>query len=137
MKSRETEFYYGHPQNRFWKVAAALTCGPVPETVEQKKRLLLDHGIALWDVIESCDIIGSADSTIKNVVPADIERIIKAAPVEKIFVNGGTAARLYDKFLRGTTGMAAVRLSSTSPANARMSLEELIEEWSEAIEIGR
>ncbi len=135
VKSRETEFYYGHKQNRFWRVAAALTGEPVPVSVEQKKRLLLKHGIALWDVIESCDIIGSADSTIRNVVPADINRITKEAPIEKIFVNGGTASRLYDKFLLPVTGTAATKLSSTSPANARMSLDELIDEWGKAMEL--
>ena len=98
VKSRENQFYYGHPQNRFWKVIAGLTESEVPQTIEEKKKLLLEHGIAIWDVIESCDIIGSSDSSIKNVVPADIERVVANSKIQNIYANGGTAKKLYEKY---------------------------------------
>lgn len=130
VKSREEGFYYGNPQNRFWRVIAAVTGQEVPQTVEQKKKLLLANGIAIWDVIESCDIIGSADSTIKNVVPADIGRLLREASITRIFANGQTAGRLYDRFIIQTTGIAAEVMPSTSPANARMRVEDLAAIWS-------
>mgnify|MGYP002618757013 CR=1 FL=1 len=81
VKSREQNFYYGHPQNRFWKVLAAVTDHAPLENVEEKKQFLLEHQIALWDVIASCDIIGSSDSSIKNVVANDIGRVLSEAPI--------------------------------------------------------
>ena len=104
VKSRENQFYYGHPQNRFWKVIAGLTESEVPQTIEEKKKLLLEHGIAIWDVIESCDIIGSSDSSIKNVVPADIERVVANSKIQNIYANGGTAKKLYEKYSQKRTG---------------------------------
>ena len=104
VKSRENRFYYGHPQNRFWKVIAGLTESEVPQTIEEKKKLLLEHGIAIWDVIESCDIIGSSDSSIKNVVPADIERVVANSKIQNIYANGGTAKKLYEKYSQKKTG---------------------------------
>ena len=89
VKSREQQFYYGHPQNRFWKLLAALTGWKVPKTISEKKELLLQNGIAIWDVVASCEIVGSSDSSIRNVVPADLNRILQAAPVRKIYANGG------------------------------------------------
>ncbi len=133
VKSRENGFYYGNPQNRFWKVMAALLEEPVPETIPEKRTMMLKHGIAIWDVIESCDIIGSSDSSIKNVVPADLTRILNGARIEKIFTNGGTASRLYRKYEEDLTGMPAVGLPSTSPANAAWNLERLITDWRKAI----
>ncbi len=133
VKSRENGFYYGHPRNRFWKVMAVLLGEPQPETIPEKKEMLLIHGIALWDVIESCDIIGSSDSSIKNVVPADLGRILQTAKIERIFTNGGTAGRLYHAYQEKITGMPAVTLPSTSPANAAWSLEKLIRDWQEAL----
>ena len=132
--SRRNDFYYGNPKNRFWKVLAAC-CDElcVPETVLQKKALLLAHGIALWDVVESCDVAGSADASIRNVVPARIERILDAAPVREVFANGGTAHALYVKHLQPRCGLPAMRLPSTSPANASYSLERLIDCWREAL----
>lgn len=131
VKSRENQFYYGHPQNRFWKVIAGLTESEVPQTIEEKKKLLLEHGIAIWDVIESCDIIGSSDSSIKNVVPADIERVVANSKIQNIYANGGTAKKLYEKYRQKKTGREIIGLPSTSPANAAYSLERLLECWQE------
>ena len=131
VKSRENQFYYGHPQNRFWKVIAGLTESEVPQTIEEKKKLLLEHGIAIWDVIESCDIIGSSDSSIKNVVPADIERVVANSKIQNIYANGGTAKKLYEKYSQKKTGREIIGLPSTSPANAAYSMERLLECWQE------
>lgn len=130
VKSREQNFYYGHPQNRFWKVLAGLTEEPVPETIEQKKSLLLRNRIAVWDVIASCDITGSSDSSIKNVVPVDLSRILNQSDIQQIFANGGTAKKLYEKYQKPMTGREIIGLPSTSPANAAFHLERLMGEWS-------
>ena len=129
VKSREACFFYHHPQNRFWKVIAALTGEPVPEDIPKKRELLLAHHIAVWDVIESCDIVGSSDSSIKNVRPNDLNRILMRAPVGKIFANGGKSFELYTKFCEPVLGRSCEKLPSTSPANAAFSLERLIEAW--------
>lgn len=130
VKSREQKFYYGHPQNRFWKVLSILTKEPLPNTIQEKKALLLSHGIALWDVIYSCDIVGSSDTTIKNVVPADIPYLLENSSIETIYGNGTKACQLYDRYLLSKTGMPIYKLPSTSPANASYSLEKLIASWS-------
>lgn len=135
VKSREIQFYYGHPQNRFWKVVAGVTESEVPQTVAEKKEFLLSHGIAVWDVIESCEIIGSSDSSIRNVVPADLNRILSVSPIERIYANGKTAERLYEKYSRKSTGRPIIGLPSTSPANAAYSLERLMQCWKEIREI--
>ncbi len=129
VKSRENNFYYGHKQNRFWRVVSQILSVPTPETIEDKKAILLKGGIALWDVIESCDIVGSSDSSIKNVVPADIDRVTKNCNITKIFANGNMAKKLYDKYLLDKTGIEITALPSTSPANAAFSLDRLIEKW--------
>lgn len=129
VKSREQQFFYGHPQNRFWKLLALLTNSPVPASIPEKKALLLSHDIAIWDVIQSCDIIGSADSSIRNVVPCDIRKILESAPIEAIFGNGAKACALYEKYLLPLTGRPIEKLPSTSPANAAFSLEKLKESW--------
>lgn len=129
VKSREAGFYYGHPQNRFWKVLAALLACPVPETMEEKKRMLLTNRVAVWDVIESCDIIGSSDSSIKNVVPADIGKLLEKANIGRIFANGKKAESLYQKYIFPKTKVPVTALPSTSPANAACSLEKLVEVW--------
>ena len=129
VKSRENKFFYGHPQNRFWKVLAQLLEEPLPLTIEEKKSLLLSHHIALWDVVDSCEITGSSDSSIRNVTPSDLTRITTAAPIRHIYTNGGTADKLYRKYCFPMTQMAAIRLPSTSPANAAWSLERLLGEW--------
>ena len=129
VKSRETAFFYGHPQNRFWKVTAGVFGCPVPETIEQKRSFLLAHHVALWDVIASCVITGSADSSIKDVVPNDLTAILQESRVRRVFVNGKTAARYYERYLQPQTGRAAICLPSTSPANAAWSLDRLIDAW--------
>lgn len=129
VKSREQRFYYGHKQNRFWKVIAALYGEAVPVTIEEKKKILLRHHIALFDVIAECDIAGSSDSTIRNVVPTDLSLILKQAPVRKIFANGNKAYDLYMKYSYEKTGMEARRLPSTSPANAAYQMERLLQSW--------
>lgn len=130
VKSREQQFYYGHPQNRFWKVLAGLTGEAVPETTEAKRRFLLRNRIAVWDVIASCDIEGSSDSSIRNVVPADLNQVLEHCGICQIFANGGTAKKLYEKYQRPFTGREIIGLPSTSPANASFSLERLQREWS-------
>ena len=128
VKSREAAFFYGHPQNRFWRVLAAVLGENVPQTVEEKKAMLLRHGVALWDVIASCEIAGSSDASITNVVPNDLSRILSAAPVRRIFCNGGTAQRWYRRYDEARWGKA-VPLPSTSPANARSSVDALTAVW--------
>lgn len=130
VKSREGAFFYHHPQNRFWKVISALCRETLPTTIEEKKWLLLRNKIALWDVIESCEIVGSSDSSIRNVAPNDISIILKTAEIQKIIANGGTAYRLYMKYIYPETNREIIKLPSTSPANATFSLERLLEEWS-------
>lgn len=130
VKSRENHFFYGHPQNRFWRVLAAVLGEPVPVSVEEKKSMLLRHQIAVWDVIDSCTIIGSSDSSIRDVVPSDLTRITHSAPIRQIYTNGGTADRLYQKYCLTMTNMPAIKLPSTSPANAAWNLQKLTEAWS-------
>ena len=133
VKSREAKFFYGHPQNRFWKVVAALTNEPVPQTVPEKKALALSHGIAMWDVIGQCVITGSSDTSIKDVVPNDIRVILQAAPIRQIVCNGTKSFEMYQKYLLPLTGREAVRLPSTSPANAACSLEKLKGKWADTL----
>lgn len=129
VKSREVAFFYGHPQNRFWRVISKVFCEEIPQTVEEKREMLCRNHIALWDVIGACEIEGSADSTIKNVQPNDIGRILSAAAIRQIFVNGKTAKKYYDRYILKDTRREAICLPSTSPANAGFSLERLYEEW--------
>lgn len=129
VKSREQMFFYGHPQNRFWRVMAALLGADVPQTVTEKRAFLLANHIALWDVIASCDIAGSSDASIRNAVPNDLTPILETACIRQIFTNGGTAHRLYRKYIYPLTGREDTVLSSTSPANAARSLDALINAW--------
>ena len=133
VKSRETGFFYGHPQNRFWKVLAAICGGDVPQTIAEKKALLLRNRIALWDVIGSCEIEGSSDASIRNVVPNDLRIVLDHAQIRTIYVNGKTAYRYYERYMRPKTGREAVCLPSTSPANAAWSLEKLQAEWGRCV----
>jgi len=133
VKSREGQFFYHHPQNRFWKVLAAVLGCEVPKTIEEKQAMLLQSRVALWDVIASCEITGSSDSSIRNTVPNDVGRILADASIEAIFCNGGTAHKLYRRHLEPLLGRTAILLPSTSPANAAWSLERLTEAWSAAI----
>ena len=133
VKSREQGFFYGHPQNRFWRVVASVTHSPVPVTIPEKKAVLLENGIAVWDVIAECDIAGSSDASIKNTVPADLSPIFSGADIKAVFANGTAAAKLYDRFQKKSCGMAITTLPSTSPANAAWSFEKLANRWSEMI----
>ena len=130
VKSREQMFFYGHPQNRFWRVTAKVLDERVPADIEKKRDFLLSNNIALWDVIASCDIEGSADSTIKNVIANDLTPILDSADIRGIFVNGKTAYRYFKKYTEPAIGRGAVCLPSTSPANAAWSVERLVGEWS-------
>lgn len=130
VKSREVSFYYGHPQNRFWRVMSAVTGEVFPEDIPGKRELLLRRGIALWDVIAECDITGSSDSSIRNVVPNDLSVILTQADIRAIFTNGAAASSIYKRYQQPQTGIAAVPLPSTSPANAAWSLDRLIKAWS-------
>lgn len=147
VKSREQQFYYGHPQNRFWKVLAALTKESIPLTIPEKKQLLLRHQIALWDVIQRCEIIGSSDSSIRNVIPADIPSLLKKTSITAIFGNGSKACELFKKYTLPllskeiTTNTqdkkivtSICKLPSTSPANAAWNLERLTSDWKKEIE---
>lgn len=136
VKSRENNFYYGHKQNRFWKVLATLLKEPVPDTIEEKKAMLLAHRIALWDVIQSCDIKGSSDSSIKNVQPTDIGMILEKTNITRIYANGNKAGQLYKRYQFPVTGIEAMVLPSTSPANAAWSLDRLCEAWRVILEQG-
>lgn len=133
VKSRENQFYYGHPQNRFWKVTAGIFGEETPVTIEEKKQFLLKNNIALWDVIASCDIIGSSDSSIKNVVPNDMDEILKKAPIERIYANGDKAYQLFLKYCKRDGMPQVYRLPSTSPANAAWNLERLTMAWRERL----
>ena len=130
VKSREVMFFYGHPQNRFWRVLAAVFGDDAPQTIEEKKALLKRRHIALWDVIESCDITGSSDASITNVTANDLSVILDGAQIEAIYVNGKTAEKMYKKHTLARTGREAVCLPSTSPANAAWNMERLTEAWS-------
>lgn len=136
VKSRENQFYYGHPQNRFWKVIAHVTGNKMPETIEEKKGMLIENGIAIWDVIHSCSIIGSSDTSIKDVVVNDFTEILSKSKITKIYVNGTKAYELYHKYAEKKTGMKAIKLPSTSPANAAWNLERLYKAWSEIMNHG-
>lgn len=136
VKSREEGFFYGHPQNRFWKVLSRVLEAPTPETIPEKREFLLSHGVAVWDVIASCEIRGSSDASIRNVVPNDLTNILDTGKIRQIYVNGQTAGRLYRKYQEKILCEAygdcarAVILPSTSPANAAWTLEKLCDAWS-------
>ena len=134
-KSREQGFFYGHPQNRFWPLMAALTGEPVPDwaDVEAKKAIILRHGLAVWDTIGACDIRGAADASIRNVEPNDVAALIQKLGVQAVFCNGAASGRVYARYARPATGLAATVLPSTSPANAAWSMEKLYRVWSAAL----
>ncbi len=134
VRSRENNFFYGHPQNRFWKVLSALLNCETPETVEQKTQMLLDNHIAIWDTVAKCDISGSSDASIKNVVPTDISPIISGANIRAVFTNGATSQKYFNRFQAKALNIQAIVLPSTSPANASKNLEKLIEAWKVILE---
>ena len=127
VKSRQAAFFYAHPQNRFWPTLATLFGEETPKTVEEKRSLALRHGVALWDTIGSCEIVGSSDASITNVVPNDLRVILDAADIRAVFCNG------YNRYCRAAAGREAVKLPSTSPANARWTQEKLLRAWREAL----
>lgn len=129
VKSREAGFFYGHPQNRFWKVLASICGEDVPQTIEEKRAFLLRNHIAVWDVIHSCEIEGSSDSSIRNVTANDLNVILGAADIKAIYVNGKTALKYYQKYTQPAIGKPAICLPSTSPANAAWNMERLLKEW--------
>ncbi len=130
VKSREQMFFYGHPQNRFWKVMAAVfNDSVVPQTTEEKKAFLYAHHVALWDTIASCEIAGSSDASIRHAVPNDLSPIFETADIRRVYTNGAASYNLYCRYQLPLTGREAVKLPSTSPANAAWSLDRLIEAW--------
>ncbi len=131
VRSREVNFYYGHPKNRFWPLIADIFDEKEPSSTEEKKAFLKRNRIALWDVISRCEIIGSSDSSIRNVEPNDIELILKSSKVGEIYTNGKKAYDLYNRYCLEKTGREAIPLPSTSPANAAFSYEKLREAWAE------
>ena len=133
VKSREASFFYGHPQNRFWPMLAAVFSEAVPHTVEEKTALALRHRLALWDVIAECDIVGSSDASVRNAVPTDIARITAHAPIRRVLTNGALSTKLYRQYLEAVTGIEPIRMPSTSPANAACSFDKLVEIWRAAL----
>ena len=129
VKSRDEGFFYGHKQNRFWKVVSGVFGEEEPRTIEEKKALLIRNKIALWDVIQSCDIVGSSDSSITNVVPNDLSVILSTEDIKTIYVNGKTALKYYEKYTEPVIKRPAICLPSTSPANAAWSMEKLLAVW--------
>lgn len=128
--SRANRFYYGHPQNRFWRVLAAVFAEPTPETIDEKTAMLLRNGVALWDAVAECDVTGSSDASIRNVIPTDLSRIFDMCGIEAVFANGRTAAKYYDRYQKPLYGRPITVLPSTSPANAAWPLDRLIAAWS-------
>ena len=133
-KSREQGFYYGHPQNRFWKVLADVLGEELPETVEQRKEMLARHHIALWDVLYSCEIKGASDTSIKDPVANDMNVILSEAGIRAIFTTGAKADELYKKMCYPICGVSSIRLPSTSPANCGYKYENLKEAYSQILE---
>ena len=129
LKTRESGYFYGHPQNRFWRVMAALYGGEVPFQPEERRAFLLRNGVAVWDVIASCTIVGSSDSSIRDVTVNDLRPILAESHVGKIYVNGKTAEKMYRRYTEPSLGIHAIYLPSTSPANAAYSLDRLTAEW--------
>jgi len=130
VKSREMMYFYGHPQNRFWKIMAALFGETVPETVTEREAFLLRNRVAVWDSIRQCTITGSSDASIRDVIPNDLSPILDAAPIEQIFCNGKKSWDMYHRYIEPETGRKAICLPSSSPANAAWSLEKLTQAWS-------
>ena len=130
VKSREQNFFYGHPQNRFWKVIAALYGEDVPVTIEDKKALILNNGLALWDTIASCEITGSSDASIRSAMPNDLSIITDNCDIQRIYCNGKKSYELYRRYIEPVNGRKAECLPSTSPANAQWTLARLIDAWS-------
>lgn len=134
VKTRANGFYYGHPANRFWPLMAALFQEPLPQTIQARRTLLLQHHIALYDSIYQCDIAGSSDASIQAVIPADLQPIFETASIRRVFCNGATAYSFYQKYQAKETGLSGIQLPSTSPANARYRLADLLEAWKQILD---
>lgn len=134
VKTREYGFFYGHPQNRFWKIMEILFDEELSRDIEERREFLLRHNIAVYDSIYKCDIIGSSDASIKNVVPSDLEKIKESANIKRVFCNGGTSFKYYEKYHAKKLKIEAEKLPSTSPANARYRIDDLILYWSSILE---
>ena len=137
VKSREVAFYYGHPQNRFWRVLGRVLSDPVPDGIAEKKAYLSRHGVALWDSVVSCEITGSSDAAIRDPEPADLSRILSVAPIRALFCNGALSYSLLAKNAVLPAGLPVFRLPSTSPANAAWSLDRLVAEWKTVADYAR
>ena len=133
VKSREQMFFYGHPQNRFWRVLAAVLGGEMPQSIPEQRAMLPSHSVALWDSIARCEIEGSSDASITGVVPNDLSPIFAAADIRQVFCNGRKSHEMYRRYLEPVYGRTAICLPSTSPANAAWSLERLTEAWRAAL----
>ena len=133
VRSREEAFFYGHPQNRFWRVISRVFDMPEPRDITEKRKLLLSNSLALWDVIASCDIIGSSDSSIKNVIVNDVSMLVSGSKIERIILNGKTAERYFKRYLRSTVSIPSITLPSTSAANAAYDLDRLVNAWREGL----
>lgn len=129
VKTREYGFFYGHPQNRFWQLMEKIFNENLSTEIDERRSFLIGHKIAVYDSIFQCDIIGSSDSSIKNVIPSDLSIVFKNANIKQVFCNGGTSYKYYKKYHAKKTGIDGIQLPSTSPANARYSLDDLIREW--------
>lgn len=134
VKSREKQFFYGHPQNRFWPMLAQILGEPRPETIEEKRAMALKHHIAMWDTIYSCDIKGSSDSSIKNVVPTDLKQIVEASQIQAVFCNGKTSGKYFGRYQGKELEVSSFIMPSTSPANAAWTMDKLISEWKMILE---
>lgn len=133
VKSREVSFFYGHPQNRFWPMLARVYGENRPETIEEKTSLVLRHGLALWDAIGECDIIGSSDASVRNARPVDIRQVTQTAQIERVLCNGALSGKLYAKYLQPLVGIPALVMPSTSPANAAWQMDRLVAEWASGL----
>lgn len=130
VKTREQGFFYGHPQNRFWKILASILNEKIPAEIPEKRKMLIKNKIAIYDTIYQCDIIGSSDSSIKNVMPSDLSKIIKNSNIKQIFCNGGTSYKYFQKYHEKILNMKAIKLPSSSSANARYRIDDLVGQWS-------
>lgn len=133
VKSRINGFFYGNPQNRFWKIISKVTNNLLPTNISEKKALLLTNHIALWDVVKTCDIEGSKDNSIRNIIPNDLSIILNQSSIKTIFANGNMAYNLYDKYSKNLYSMNIIKLPSTSPANASYNFEKLFEIWNKSL----
>ncbi len=134
IKTREYGFFYGHPQNRFWPILEVLFNEELTRDIEQRREFILKNKIALYDSIYQCDIIGSSDASIQNVVPSDLSEVFENADIKQVFCNGATSYKYYKKYHAKKSGIKGISLPSSSPANARYRLDDLVREWSQILE---